>query len=32
MNVYKNSEGKRQISLKLKNQYDEFISWGKQRF
>ena len=32
MNVYKNSEGKRQISLKLKKQYDEFISWGKQRF
>jgi hypothetical protein len=32
MNVYKNSEGKRQISLKLKNQYDEFVSWGKQRF
>ena len=30
--VYKNSEGKRQISLNLKNQYDEFISWGKQRF
>jgi hypothetical protein len=32
INVYKNSEGKRQISLKLKTQYDEFISWGKQRF
>ena len=32
MNVYKNSEGKRQISLKLKNQYDEYISLGKQRF
>ena len=30
--VYKNSEGKRQLSLKLKKQYDEYISWGKQSF
>ncbi len=30
--VYKNSEGKRQLSLKLKKQYNEFISWGKEIF
>ena len=32
VSVYKNSEGKRQLSLKLKKQYDEYITWGKQRF
>lgn len=30
--VYKNSEGKRQLGIKLKKQYNEYISWGKELF
>jgi hypothetical protein len=30
--VYKSSEGKRQLGLKFKKQYDEYISWGKEIF
>jgi len=30
--VYKNSEGKRQLGIKLKKQYNEYISWGKEIF
>jgi hypothetical protein len=30
--IYSNSEGKRQLGLKLKQKYDKYISLGKEIF